>query len=126
MISFESDYNNGAHPKVLQHLIETNEEKTLSYGFDVYCDSAKEKIKAACEDPDAEIFFLAGGTQTNATVIDSILHTYEGVVSVERSEEHTSELQSRQYLVCRLLLEKKKKKINKTYYIQTNSNFIRQ
>src|SRR5438445_6133831 len=31
----------------------------------------------------------------------------------ERSEEHTSELQSRQYLVCRLLLEKKKKKINK-------------
>src|SRR3712207_8591159 len=31
--------------------------------------------------------------------------------SVERSEEHTSELQSRQYLVCRLLLEKKKKYI---------------
>src|SRR3712207_7119764 len=29
-----------------------------------------------------------------------------------RSEEHTSELQSRQYLVCRLLLEKKKKKYN--------------
>src|SRR3712207_9000688 len=34
-----------------------------------------------------------------------------GPCSVERSEEHTSELQSRQYLVCRLLLEKKKKKI---------------
>src|SRR5947209_16357191 len=32
----------------------------------------------------------------------------------ERSEEHTSELQSRQYLVCRLLLEKKKKKEKKT------------
>src|SRR3712207_9047900 len=32
-----------------------------------------------------------------------------------RSEEHTSELQSRQYLVCRLLLEKKKKKINIIY-----------
>src|SRR3712207_7071377 len=31
-------------------------------------------------------------------------------VQPERSEEHTSELQSRQYLVCRLLLEKKKKK----------------
>src|SRR3712207_6868291 len=31
-------------------------------------------------------------------------------LAVERSEEHTSELQSRQYLVCRLLLEKKKKK----------------
>ena len=54
MISFESDYNNGAHPKVLQHLVETNGEQTRSYGFDVYCDCAKEKIKAACEAPDAE------------------------------------------------------------------------
>src|SRR3712207_6915766 len=32
-----------------------------------------------------------------------------------RSEEHTSELQSRQYLVCRLLLEKKKKNIDERY-----------
>src|SRR5258707_9717275 len=35
-----------------------------------------------------------------------------------RSEEHTSELQSRQYLVCRLLLEKKKKKITKPHNLQ--------
>src|SRR3712207_7924282 len=35
-----------------------------------------------------------------------------------RSEEHTSELQSRQYLVCRLLLEKKKKKITKQHMFQ--------
>src|SRR3712207_8775913 len=34
------------------------------------------------------------------------------IIAEERSEEHTSELQSRQYLVCRLLLEKKKKKKN--------------
>ena len=45
MISFECDYNNGAHPKVLQRLVETNDEKTLCYGFDKYCDAAKEKIK---------------------------------------------------------------------------------
>src|SRR3712207_7055189 len=38
------------------------------------------------------------------------------VPSTVRSEEHTSELQSRQYLVCRLLLEKKKKK-NKDLYL---------
>src|SRR3712207_8272631 len=38
---------------------------------------------------------------------------------VERSEEHTSELQSRQYLVCRLLLEKKKKYIVKIHHINT-------
>src|SRR3712207_8240386 len=36
-------------------------------------------------------------------------HGVEGVLHVVRSEEHTSELQSRQYLVCRLLLEKKNK-----------------
>src|SRR3712207_7573947 len=40
-------------------------------------------------------------------------------VSKRRSEEHTSELQSRQYLVCRLLLEKKKKYILSTQLIQS-------
>src|SRR2546422_4424572 len=42
----------------------------------------------------------------------------------DRSEEHTSELQSRLHLVCRLLLEKKKKKINNkpTLLIQTSSS----
>src|SRR3712207_7348889 len=44
----------------------------------------------------------------NANVLVSYVDT-EGNVLGERSEEHTSELQSRQYLVCRLLLEKKKK-----------------
>src|SRR3712207_8336810 len=37
---------------------------------------------------------------------------------IDRSEEHTSELQSRQYLVCRLLLEKKKKKLHIHCYTQ--------
>lgn len=83
MISFENDYNNGAHPKVLQRLLETNEQRTLAYGDDEFCESAKRKIMAACEDEDANIFFLSGGTQTNATVIDSLLYQYEGVISVD-------------------------------------------
>src|SRR5581483_12134588 len=37
---------------------------------------------------------------------------WDGPAAIVRSEEHTSELQSRQYLVCRLLLEKKKKSKN--------------
>src|SRR3712207_7232473 len=41
--------------------------------------------------------------------------------SALRSEEHTSELQSRQYLVCRLLLEKKKKTIQNTHSQQANN-----
>src|SRR3712207_7753033 len=41
-------------------------------------------------------------------VVPVTVKTRKGDVTIERSEEHTSELQSRQYLVCRLLLEKKK------------------
>lgn len=91
MISFESDYNNGAHPKVLEALIRTNDEQTLSYGFDRFSTEAKEKIRIACGAPDAQIWFLAGGTQTNATVIDSVLHTYEGVVCVSSGHIATHE-----------------------------------
>jgi threonine aldolase len=83
MISFECDYNNGAHPNVLKHLLETNDEQTLTYGFDKYSERAKQKIKDACENEDAQVFFLTGGTQTNATVIDSMLQQHEGVVAVD-------------------------------------------
>ncbi len=83
MVSFESDYNNGCHPLVMQHLTETNHESSLSYGFDLWSERAKLKIREACECPDADVFFLVGGTQTNATVIDATLRSYEGVVSVE-------------------------------------------
>ena len=81
MISFESDYNNGAHPKVLQHLVETNNFQSASYGYDQWSEQTREKIREACQCPDADIFFLVGGTQTNATVIDAMLRSYEGVVA---------------------------------------------
>ena len=83
MISFESDYNNGVEPAILRRLIETNEDKTSGYGFDPYCEQAKAKIKSACELSEADIFFLVGGTQTNSTVIDSLLCNYEGVICVD-------------------------------------------
>ncbi len=80
MISFECDYNNGAHPLVLSHLVDTNAEQTLTYGYDCYSERAKEKIREACQDPEADVFLLVGGTQTNTTVIDGMLRSYEGVV----------------------------------------------
>lgn len=83
MLSFTCDYTQGAHPKILERLVQTNMEQLPGYGTDHYCESAKEKIRQACECPDAEIWFLAGGTQTNATVIDSVLAKYEGVVSAQ-------------------------------------------
>lgn len=83
MLFFECDYNCGAHPKVLEKLIETNLVPQSGYGFDEYSDSAKEKIRLACDCPEADIFFLVGGTQTNTVVIDALLKPYEGVVSAD-------------------------------------------
>ncbi|MGP1464978.1 MAG: threonine aldolase family protein [Prevotella koreensis] len=83
MISFESDYNNGAHPHVLQYLLDTNDNQSASYGYDEWSESARIKIREACRLENAGIYFLVGGTQTNATVIDSLLSQYEGVVSVD-------------------------------------------
>ncbi len=80
MISFSSDYIQGAHEKILQALIKTNMEQLAGYGDDVYCQRAKEKIAKACGTAAKDVHFLTGGTQTNMVVIDSLLRSYEGVV----------------------------------------------
>ena len=82
-ISFSCDYMEGAHPTILQRLIETNFAQMPGYGADDYCESAREKIRAACSAPNAEVHFLVGGTQTNATVIDALLRSYQGVVAAD-------------------------------------------
>ena len=81
MLSFENDYNKGAHPKILEALIKTNDVVLSGYGEDEYTKSAKEKIKKACGLPEAQVYFLSGGTQTNEIVISSMLKDYEGVVA---------------------------------------------
>ena len=83
MLHFESDYLEGAHPLVLERLTQTNWEQTPGYGTDMYCEAAREKIRRACNAPEAEVHFMVGGTQTNATMITAMLRPYEGVVSAE-------------------------------------------
>lgn len=83
MLSFESDYIQGAHEKILQRLIETNMKALPGYGSDKYCESAKEKIRQACACEEAEIFFLTGGTQTNEIIIGTMLAPYEGVIAAK-------------------------------------------
>ena len=80
-LPFACDYMEGAHPIVMQRLLETNLMKTDVYGADHFSESAKAKIREACEAPEADVWFFVGGTQTNATVIDSLLRPYQGVLS---------------------------------------------
>ena len=88
---FACDYMEGAHPAIMQRLMGTNLVKTAGYGLDEYCDGAKEKIRSACGAPDAEVHFLVGGTQTNATVIDALLKSYQGVIAAETGHISTHE-----------------------------------
>ena len=83
MLSFQSDYIMGAHPEILKALERTNFIAEAGYGDDQFCASAKEKIKAACSCPEAEVWFLVGGTQTNAVVISTMLKRFEGVIAAE-------------------------------------------
>ncbi len=90
-LSFASDYEEGAHPRILERLQQTNYDKTPGYGFDEICDSAREKIRAACACPQAEVHFLIGGTQTNATVLSALLASYEGAIAAETGHIATHE-----------------------------------
>lgn len=80
MYQFQCDYNEGAHPRIIERLAETNFEQTVGYGEDHYCESAREAVRKAIGREDADVHFLVGGTQANATVISSILRPYQGVL----------------------------------------------
>lgn len=82
-LSFASDYMEGAHPAILQRLFETNMMKSAGYGLDTFSESARNKIRDACHAPDADIFFLVGGTQANAVMIDAMLGSWQGVIAAE-------------------------------------------
>ncbi len=83
MIRFENDYAEGAYPGILEKLVDTNFVQTTGYGEDDYCKQAKETIKRLCENDTVDVHFLVGGTQTNTTVIASILRPHQGVISVD-------------------------------------------
>ena len=91
MLYFGNDYIKGTHKSILEGIIKTNDESLVGYGLDKYTESAKNKIRKACKKEKAEVFFLTGGTQTNAIVINSLLKSYEGVISVDTGHINTHE-----------------------------------
>lgn len=103
MLYFENDYCEGAHSAILRRLMETNMEKLPGYGSDRYCEEAKEKIRTACACPGADVYFLVGGTQTNAVVIGSLLRRYEGVLSAITGHINVHEAGAVEYLGHKVL-----------------------
>lgn len=81
MIEFQCDYAEGAHPQIMERLMATNMNQTPGYGMDEYCDEARRLIRQACGREDAYVQFLVGGTQTNTTIICSVLKPYQGVLA---------------------------------------------
>lgn len=97
MLSFSSDYIAGAHPDVLQRLIDTNLETLTGYGEDIYTKKACEKIKKEIDKEDAFVYLLTGGTQTNQVIIDTMLEDYEGVISADTGHVNTNEAGAIEY-----------------------------
>ena len=83
MLSFENDYIQGCHEKILQAFAQTNYDRELGYGNDRFSRSATERIREACRCPGAEVYFISGGTQTNQLTIDTMLDSHEGVLAAK-------------------------------------------
>lgn len=97
MLSFENDYLEGAHERVLQRLMETNRSQESGYGADRFSQQASEKIKEVIDCPEATVHFLVGGTQTNQVVIDTLLAAYEGVIAADTGHITTHEAGAIEY-----------------------------
>ena len=82
MIRLECDYAEGAHPRVLRRLTDTNFDQTVGYGEDTFCDKARAQVRALCGGgEDLSVHFLVGGTQVNTTVIAAALRPHQGVIA---------------------------------------------
>ena len=105
MYSFRNDYSEGAHPKVLEALTQTNLVQTCGYGLDPYCADAAALIRGLCAAPNADVHFLVGGTQTNLVVLDALLASYESVIAAHTGHinvHETGAIEATGHKVCTL------------------------
>lgn len=83
MYSFMNDYSEGAHPLILELLINSNLEQNTGYGEDKHSEKAKKYIKKLIRKEDVDIHFIAGGTQTNLMVISAFLRPHQCVIAAD-------------------------------------------
>ncbi|WP_392551652.1 aminotransferase class I/II-fold pyridoxal phosphate-dependent enzyme [Orbus wheelerorum] len=81
MYSFTNDYNETAHPKLLESLLTKAKQKNSGYGLDDYCQLASEQIRQVIGSPKSAVHFLPGGTMTNLTFISHVLRPYQAVIA---------------------------------------------
>lgn len=82
MYSFKNDYSEGAHPRILNALIENNLVQDEGYGEDRYSKEAVELIKEKIGINNVDIHFISGGTQTNLIAISAFLRPHEAAIAV--------------------------------------------
>lgn len=80
---FRNDYADICHPLVLQRLSEAWDAKRVGYGQDSDTKGVADLFKQMAAVPEADVYFLAGGTVANMTVISSLLRPHEAVLAVE-------------------------------------------
>ena len=103
MVLFNSDYTEGAHPKIMELMMSSNMEQTGGYGMDAYCDKARALIRQQCGREDIDVQFLVGGTQTNLTVIAATLRPHQGVISADTGHinvHETGAIEASGHKVC--------------------------
>ena len=127
MLSFENDYIQGCHEKILQAFAESNYEKEPGYGADRYSRSATERIRQACGCPGAEVYFISGGTQTNMLTIDTMLDSHEGVLAAKTGHIACHEAGAIEFTGHKVLeLPQKDGKINPKDLEQYMQTFLRE
>ena len=80
---FMNDYGEGAHPLVMQRLMETNLEHTCGYGLDPYSLRAQAIIREKTGQPGAAVHMMTGGTSANLIAISAFLRPYEAAIAAE-------------------------------------------
>lgn len=91
MYSFNNDYSEGAHPKILEAITRTNLDQNSGYGTDGHCTRAREMIRREIGREDADVHFIVGGTQTNLITIGTALKPWQAVICVAQGHINVHE-----------------------------------
>lgn len=91
MYSFNNDYSEGAHPRILEALIQNNLIQNNGYGLDLHSDRARQLIQQETRSEDTDIHFLVGGTQTNQLAIDAALRPHQAVICADTGHVNVHE-----------------------------------